>query len=487
MLHNKVGDQKLFKVFGHFSRLVLLSLLASSLSAASFANFKRTQSTQFKNYKEENDRIFTSYLKSDWQAYYFNESLHTYKEKKPQELFPAKNTVVKKQGPRISIEVEKNENKREVQTLDKVKIHLVEKKDIQIDFFGTEIDFNIPEGMEEAKYTSATKEGISACYSNLALSSYEVLLQKIKNISLELNLNDWGKYILVNRMSESIFTNQDESRLLSWFLFNKLGYAVRVGLSNRHIVVMYHSEKVIYATPNYNINRKKFYILSSNAKENMQRVFTYKQNYPDANKSLDLSMESLPKFFKNIKEKTLSFRQYGKTYTIKYNYNQNLIDFMSTYPQADYETYFNAPLDATTYKEIALELKKYINAKQASVGLNFVLNFVQTAFIYEVDLRQFGKEKVMFAEETLYYSKSDCEDRAILFSYLVKELFHIGVVGVKYKDHMSTALYIPMQGDGVQVYSKKFIIADPTYVNASIGQSMPKYKKLKPESFIRVK
>jgi hypothetical protein len=64
----------------------------------------------------------------------------------------------------------------------------------------------------------------------------------------------------------------------------------------------------------------------------------------------------------------------------------------------------------------------------------------------------------MFANETLYFDKSDCEDRAVLFSYLVKELFGIGVVGIKYKDHMATALYVPMDGDSVKAGQRKFVI-----------------------------
>lgn len=140
-----------------------------------------------------------------------------------------------------------------------------------------------------------------------------------------------------------------------------------------------------------------------------------------------------------------------------------------------------------TYKSIAKDLKRYIDGKHSSVAINFVLNFVQKAFVYEVDQEQFGREKVMFAEETLYYKKSDCEDRAILFSYLVKELFGISVIGVKYSDHMTTALYIPMKGDSVQANRRRFVIADPTYINANVGQSMPRYQSKIPQSFIVVK
>jgi len=495
VLQNKVGEQNLYKRLGHSSLILITFALSSLFAEGSFADFRKSQSDSFQNYKEENDRIFTSYLKSDWEEYLLKEPLSTYKEEKPREIYPAGNMIVKKQGPKVNIKIAKKQEDTSLVNPQKnvVKLNSLtpqvkeEIKDINFDFFGTTIALNIPQGMQKAKFHPQSKEGISNYFKTVALSPYEFLVTNINNISNNLNLNDWGKYMLIKMMSENIFPNQDESRLLSWFLFNKLGYSVRVGLANNHVMVMHYSEKTIYATPNYNIGKKKFYVVSNYAKGSAGKVYTYKQNYPDADKAMDLSMESLPKFVNKSMQKELSFRQYGERYNIQYSYNQNLIDFMATYPQADYETFFNTPLDENSFRDIAIELKKYIHGKQASVALNFVLNFVQNAFKYEVDSHQFGREKVMFAEETLFYDKSDCEDRAILFSYLVRELFHIGVVGVKYKDHMSTALYVPIQGDSVQVYSKKFIIADPTYRNASVGQSMPKYKPTRPESFIFIK
>jgi len=89
-------------------------------------------------------------------------------------------------------------------------------------------------------------------------------------------------------------------------------------------------------------------------------------------------------------------------------------------------------------------------------------------------------------QETLFYEKSDCEDRSILFAYLVNNLLGFKVVGVKYKDHMATAVAVPMQGDALNIASHRYVIADPTYINAPIGKSMPKYKNVKPEKYIHV-
>ena len=114
------------------------------------------------------------------------------------------------------------------------------------------------------------------------------------------------------------------------------------------------------------------------------------------------------------------------------------------------------------------------------------LSFVQNAFVYEVDKKQFGSQKSMFAQEVLFYDRSDCDDRAVLFAYLIKKLFGFSVVGVKYKDHMATALYIPMNGDSVNIDSKRYIIADPSYTNATVGQSIPKYKDIEPKEYVKL-
>jgi len=481
------------------------------LSAQSFEDFKRSQAESFAKYKDERDNAFNKYLKQQWEAYNVYKGTPIYEKPKPREITPAKPKKIKSVGPKVSIKVKKVKHvepkpvqkfilfkKPEVKEVpekekEKVKKEIPEKvvvsvsKDISFDFYGSPLAFDIPNGIKKAKFYPQNQKGIRNFFDSAASSEYKSFLNEIKRISTVMNLNDWGTYLLVLEISNHIHSNQDNSNLLSWFIFNKLGYAVKVGLAKRHIVLMHYSKKIIYSTPSYNFSNNKFYVVSNYSKGSVGRLYSYKQNYPGADRPLDLSLKLLPNFPSNMKKKTLLFKEDDKTYKVSFEYNQNLIDFMATYPQADYETYFNAPVDSRTYESIASNLKKYVDGKKAGDAMNFVLHFVQKSFKYERDIQQFGREKVMFATETLYFDKSDCEDRAVLFSYLIKELFGISVIGVKYKDHMATAIYVPMSGDSVKAGKRKFIIADPTYINASIGQSMPKYRSLKPESYVVVK
>lgn len=485
---NKDGGLKPYKLFGLFSLISLL--LTSTLVAQSFEDFKRTQNNSFAKYRDEKDVAFNNYLKSQWQEYTAKESKPLYERQKPKSVTPTLQKKIKSVGPRVNVKLPTIAPRPSPKPLENVPVVVVKQnaKDVNLLFFGQNIGLNIDEKFKDAKFYPQNQTGIANFFDVMASSDYEATIRDIKTISKNLALNDWGVYLLVNSVSESLFLNHDDRKLFSWFIFNKLGFEVKAGLGGKHIVLMHYSEKIIYSTPTYSFNKKKFYVISNYAKgSSSDKVYTYSQSYPDANKALDLELNTLPNFEKNTQSKTVSFEQFGVEYKASYRYDRNLIDFMATYPQADYETYFNSPMSKETYQDVAKDLKRYIDAKKASVAINFVLNFVQKAFKYERDQAQFGREKVMFANETLFYNKSDCEDRAILFSYLVKELFGVGVIGVKYKDHMATALYIPLAGDSVKAGQRKFVIADPTYINANIGQSMPQYKSKIPQSFIIVK
>lgn len=477
MLLNRDGGQNLLKLFGHFSITALL--LASLLDAKSFEDFKHHQVKSFVKFKDKRDDKFKKYLKQQWHSYGAYRGMPLYEKSKPKNILPANQSSFKSVGPKISVTIKKF-------IVEKIEPKKIVSKDINFDFYGSQLGFDIAQGLKMAKFSPQNKVGIGNFFDRVASSDYGTLLEEIKKISKDMNLNDWGIYLLVVKISNQIYPNINDSNIFSWFMFNKLGYAVKIGLTQKHIVLMHYSEKTIYSTPSYRFAKKRYYVVSSYAKGGMSSVYSYEQDYPGATKALDLSLKTLPNLNYKMKSRELKFDDAGKIYKIAFEYNQNLIDFMATYPQADYETFFNAPMDSRTYATLVRGLKEYVDGKKASDAINFVLHFVQKAFKYETDTQQFLREKVMFSTETLFYDASDCEDRAVLFSYLIKKMFGIGVVGVKYPNHMATAINVPITGDYVRLGKRKLVIADPTFVNANIGQSMPKYRSIIPQSFVLV-
>ncbi|NQY22333.1 MAG: hypothetical protein HRT40_13720 [Campylobacteraceae bacterium] len=123
-------------------------------------------------------------------------------------------------------------------------------------------------------------------------------------------------------------------------------------------------------------------------------------------------------------------------------------------------------------------MKEIIKGKKEVEAVNMMLRFVQTSFQYKTDLKNFSYEKVLFPEETIYYNFSDCEDRSIMFTFLIKNLTNLDIVALKYKNHLASAVAFNsnITGTSFMYNNKKYLISDATYINANAGMVMPQYK-----------
>jgi hypothetical protein len=145
--------------------------------------------------------------------------------------------------------------------------------------------------------------------------------------------------------------------------------------------------------------------------------------------------------------------------------------------------YFDADVSADLKQSLYKGLAPLLKGKSEEEAVNIILRFVQTAFKYKTDQQQFGYEKYFLPDETIYYPYCDCEDRSVLFAYLVRNLLGLEVVGLDYPGHIATAVHFKsnVKGDSFIFSGKRYVIADPTYINANVGMTMPQFKNVKPK------
>ena len=183
----------------------------------------------------------------------------------------------------------------------------------------------------------------------------------------------------------------------------------------------------------------------------------------------------------DIGSRKVSFRHEGNQYDFDFKYNRTAIEYFSDFPQASLEVYFNS-VPTTLAKESMIEnLKPAVENMTEADALAFLLKFIQVAFPYKIDDEQFGREKVFFPEEMLHYPYSDCEDRSILFAYLVTNLLGNPVIALDYPEHVATAVSTStsMGGDYYVFQNQKYIVCDPTYINAPVGMAMSQFASVK--------
>jgi len=453
-----------------------------------YESWKKQQQEAMRKFKSAQDKAFVEFLENEWrdfQAFKGEVSDEIPKPEKVPEVKPE--VIVSPKSAKIieEIEIPKTEIKEDVQIKEDWEIFVKKEKKIDINFLGIPLEFN-EFGKFKIDVDSSINEKIIADFWYVASNTdYEMLLKQIGYYRKQMNLNDWGFCLLVNEIGKKISHNsQNFSKLFLWFLLIKSGHEAKVGYSGNTVYIMLPSENKIYGVSYLTFNGKRFYLISFDKKIKLSmKIKTYEGRYPDANDLIDLSMKNSPKVNGSVVEKELKFRYGKEQFTIPIKFDKSLTLFFKNYPQTDLEVYFNAPLSEKASLSLITELKPILEGRPELEAVNILLRFVQTAFEYKTDGEQFGKEKSLFSDETLFYPYCDCEDRSVLFSYLVRTLLKLEVIGLDYPGHVATAVKVStdFKGDNIIYKSEKYIICDPTYIKANLGKSMPKFKDVKPE------
>lgn len=320
------------------------------------------------------------------------------------------------------------------------------------------------------------ENAIADAYEALCNSDYKPLLADCAQIRKDLRLNDWGVFTLVRQVADTYCGTANESIVMQQFLLNEMGYKARMARKAKEdkMMLFVATDCSIYAHPYITLNGQNYYNLSGNNEQ--CQFYMCQKDSPKAKNSVGMQLKEAPLFPGTVVSSTHQAK--GSAARVTVDVPKALMDFYKDYPQCDYSVYFNAPVNAVMENRILSSLAPLVQGRNEADAANILINFVQTAFQYQTDGQQFGYEKPFFVEELFYYPYSDCEDRAMLFSYLVRKLLGLDVVLLDYPEHIATAVRFNgnVSGDYLMVNGRKYTVCDPTYIGASIGMTMPRYK-----------
>ena len=442
------------------------------------------QKKEFQEYKDKRDKEFTAFLKTQWKAIDIVKGEVRDEEPKPDVMPVARPEpiLLKPVARPVVVTVpEPDVTKKPVAA----PVAVAPKdKSLTIDFYGRQIRFYYEPGLKQKLPANINKDTISNYWSALSRKDYDSLLKQLAVQKKSLQLNDWAYALLINKLAVKINNNRrNESVLLSWFLLAKSAYQARIAYSKNTIYLLLPSAHEMFEVSYFTFSGRRYYAVELDGiKYKPGRVHTYDGEYPGATKVFDMRVTPLVASSGQPERRHLSFAFEGEKYSIEVNYDRGRIEFFRTYPQLNLKLYFASGVYKVTGSPLQKQLASYMQGMSEQQAVNFLLRFVQTSLQYETDAQQFGEENYLFPEETLFYPYSDCEDRAVLFSWLVKSLLNLNVVGLDYPGHVAVAVHFTEDviGDSVSYNGKRYVVSDPTYTNARAGMTMPDFKKYKP-------
>ncbi|SEA38796.1 hypothetical protein [Pedobacter hartonius] len=334
-----------------------------------------------------------------------------------------------------------------------------------------------------------SEEAVRAGFKTLNSATCQPLTDSLLAYREKYRLNDWLYYQLIRKVAQRLCPkelNYGNYTLYKWFMLTKSGYDARLALSHQKIIFYVFNDEDISDIPFFQVEGKKYMCLNyhdyGKANLNDDPPIPVKIDIPEARKAFSYKVTRMPDFnAADYTEKKLDFIYDHKQYHFNIKLNPALKTIFANYPGVDFESYFNIPLSKETYGSLIPLLKKNVQRMNQKKGVDYLMRFTRYAFLYENDQENFGKEKRMSPEETLSSTYSDCDDRAALFFYLVKEIYNLPMIALLYPTHIMMAVeFSKPVGEPIRYKGKIYSAceATPEMEDLSIGQLASNLKNI---------
>ncbi len=361
-----------------------------------------------------------------------------------------------------------------------------------VDFYEGTFNFEVNPSLKVTFNEELTQKNVATFYRNLNAGNYQGLIQSLLNYKEKHALNDWLYYQLIRKTAEQISPkaeNYHRYTLYKWFLLAKSGYNTKIAIGNNQIIFYVNNEEDIADIPFFIVDEKKYMCLNYH---DYGKLFQKENTYipvniiiPEAKHAFSYKVTKMPDFKpQDYVEKAIEFNYKHKPYHFKIKLNTEIATIFANYPGVDFETYFNIPMSEATYQSLIPLLKENIKNMTKKNGVDYLMRFTRYAFLYENDEENFGKEKRLSPEQTLLTKYSDCDDRAALFFYLVKEIYNLPMIALLYPTHITMAvLFDKPIGNPIVYNGKSYTVCEPTPQKESlkIGELSAKLKSQKYE------
>lgn len=457
---------------------------------AEFSSYKDNVDVNFNRYRDSLNNKFAKYLANNWEKFSPNEGIIRPKEPKPDKVPVVKSGAALPSANKLPVE-EYTKPAEQVNPKPRpapVPVPVPQTQPIppapaknyaetKVTFFGVNTHFAVAPQINNIELKGITEKDIAEFWQKLTTCDYQNLINQYKQTKQNQQLNDYAFYQYILKSAKTLFLDNNRQIVFSVFMLNQFGYKAKIGKTDNRLVCLLAIPQQLYSTSYLTINGDKYYIFDGNRNEktaSFSSIYTYRDFMEGCNNFIDMNIYNPMKLGDDKQICNIHNDIFGD---MELAMDKNIIDFYKHYPQVEIQVYADAGMNATVLKQIAGYLKPQLKGLSETEAVNLLLSFMHQSFKYKTDKEQFGYEKPMFCEETLFYPYSDCEDNAILFSHLVRHLLNLQTVLIDYPGHVATAICFneDVTGTYVVVDGKKFVICDPTYMGASIGMAMPQY------------
>ena len=442
--------------------------------------FKLQARAEYENFRDEANRQYAEFVREAWKQY---------------KAMPARPKPKDEDKPPVVID----ENERQKPIEDKpipieetvtppapepqpVPVAPIREQPVPVEqrvafkVYGTEmkVRFNDDQRFALADCSEGT---IADSWKRLSGAAYNNTMRDCLELRIKKQLSDWAYLNMLEKMAEACMGKGNAATLLMAYVYCQSGYQMRLAEAGGQLLMLYGTKHTLYDKHFFRIDDMDMYPFRGEVDQIRICQATFPQEKP-----LSLLITGAQKFaVDKSTERTLTSKCYTDMQA-KVCVNKNLITFYNDYPTSmldlnfmtRWAMYANTPMEPTVREGLYPTLREKLKGKSQLEAMERLLNWVQTAFVYEYDDKVWGCDRAFFAEETLYYPYCDCEDRSILLSRLVRDLLGLKTILIYYPGHLAMAVHFTddVKGDYIMLDDQKYVVCEPTFINAPVGLTM---------------
>lgn len=345
-------------------------------------------------------------------------------------------------------------------------------------FYGTQVGLSAPEWDGFSLYGS-DEASVANAWKWLGDRSSDSFISDLLKQRSNLALPDWGYLKLVDQaLTQFAPSGSNAHTAMMGYVLAHSGYKIRLCRKDDSTLSLFLATPgIIYDHPSLIIDGSKF---SSYRPSPSSTLYVSRVSYP-GERPMSLEIPNVPRFdYVAGNQRNVKVKNHPEI-SLDVTVNKNLIDFFNDYPAGTLDNNFisrwvilaRTPASNEIKEQLYPKLRPYLQGMNQKEAVNLLLKVAQS-FPYGFDDEIWGDDRAFWMEESWHYPKSDCEDHAIHFVKLVKDLVGIDVALIYHPGHLYAAVCPTdgsLEGDYIMHGGKKYIVCDPTYFYAPAGRT----------------
>lgn len=476
---------------------VALPVCAQPKAHKSYDDFVRKANERYENFRDKANRKYADAIRRAWERYYGEEPVPL-----PVDTVPPRPIEEYQQASPIPVTTNEIVITNSIEYAPAVvqpkpvnPIEEIPEKDINrlIRFSGHGNPFETRylrfyvygSGMKVRDFPdfnlkSTRQKDIANAWDQLSGREFNNVIVDCLRLRDERNLCDWAFFRTVESLGLKKFEDRNKGMLFMAFVLTQCGYNLRlcVNETDNSLDIVFNFDNIIYNRSYYNINGAKYYpYLAADV-----RPLKICPAYFEGEQQMSMAAKVPDLITKSSAPRHMASTKYPEA-VADVKVNSALMNFYSDYPPsatsnflARWVYYANTPLCQEAQDVLYPMFRRITEGRDKLESLNVILDFCQKSLPYGYDDQIWGYDRAFFPDETIFYPLSDCEDHAILFARIVRDILDLPVLLIYYPGHLATAVAVEgALGDYVNHDDKQYFICDPTYWG-SVGVSMPGMK-----------